>query len=1064
MVTESGSDGDISISKEILEEAEDLLDRGAQAETHQAKIVALSDLLSSVFDVDLDEVLPGIEQRLDSKVLGVTGRIDLFYQGLVVEMKTDFDDEYDEATSKLRDSYFPLLLERHPGKKFVGLITDMNKFELVRPVVEDGDVVDIAVIERIDVRQRDIRQVVFWLDSALFSGKVRVPSADELQRKFGPASPTYELAVEELEELWNGVKDEGSAQLRLDLWTRMMEIVYGSSPDEDAFVAQTYLSILVKLLVKLRLEPTAPESEDEFVEIMDGDYFVNHGITNLIEEDFFAWILSEDVKSEAFAIARKLARGLNVYEVDEAEEDLFKEVYQEIVSLHQRHGTGEYYTPRWLCEFTLEEALEPYGPGPEEFPRLLDPACGSGGFLTAGIYELRDRSREMSPEDQLESIIGKVQGIDVNPLAVIIARANYAIALGDLLDVGRQITIPVFAADSIKLPELQASLQQGVPCYAIEVENRNLLVPKSIASDSERRMTVLDALGRASRHYRDGLSRDQAEVYLERQLPEYVGSNEKSVLFETLKDLLLFIDEDKDHIWIYLLNNFYAPIMMKEASEDPLELLVGNPPWIAMRSINNQDYQDFLKDEVEEYELLDEEDIKLFTHMEMATLFFRKAPDLYLDEEHGGRVAFIMPVSVTTGALHHKRFNEFDNPTMELQEVHSFRGVRNIFSLPPCVLIARLGHESEFPVDLVEWEGSLTGLPRNAGWDTIQREVDSSTGDYSPAKIPTEESPYYDDDSLQAGATLNPRNLFYVEFVRRGELGVNEQAPLVKTDSELAKHAGKKYKDIVVEGQVESKFIHASFLGKDLIPFGRLPPRPVVLPSVVENGERFLLDETALRNRGYPLMAEWLENGETHWAENRTEKSADQFPSVTDRIDYHSHFTNQDPERRFVVVYNGRGADSYPSVIDREDIPEIHVDGSTIQPTDFVADSTNYIYQTNDSDEAHYLCAVLNSREVHEAVKPFQPEGAYGYRDIYRRPFRLPIPKFDEGDAGHVHLASLSREAHEIVENIEFSDEGFRTRRRIATETLEEEGLLPEIDDVVLSLGMTGAASLDETS
>lgn len=1050
---------DISIAGEILEEAETQLTRGADAESHQAKIVAFSDFLSTVFDADLDDVLPGIEQRLGSRILGVTGRVDLLYRGLVLEMKTDFDQEYDDAVEQLRDTYFPVLLEETSDESYVGLITDMNQFELVRPVVDDGDVVDVATIDRIDARQQDTEQMVFWLDSVVFSGKVRVPSADELLVKFGPGSPTYEFAVDRLEQLWTTVEEDESAQLRLDLWTRMMEIVYGSSPDEEAFVAQTYLAILVKLLVKLRLEPSVPTDRDVFGSIMDGEYFANHGITNLIEEDFFSWILADDVRTEAFEVGTKLARALNVYDIEMAEEDLFKEVYQEIVSLHQRHGTGEYYTPRWLCEFALEEALEPYGPDAEDFPRLLDPSCGSGGFLTAGIHELLDRSEELSPGERLNLVTGKVQGIDVNPLAVIVARANYAIALGDLLNIGRQVTIPVFAADSIKLPELQASLQHGVRCYAIEVESRTLLVPESVATDGEQRTAVLDSLGRASRHYREGLSRDEAAAFLERQLPDGLEADEMSVLHETLKDLLHLVDEDKDHIWVYLLNNFYAPILLKDETDEPIELLIGNPPWIVMRSIANQEYQDFLKESVTEYGLLDEEDIKLYTHMEMATLFFRKTPDIYLQE--GGRVVYIMPVSVTTGALHHKNFNDFDNPQMSLDKIHSFRGVRNIFSLPPCVLFAELGPETAFPVDSTEWEGSLTDLQRNASWETVEPILDSTLGEYAPAEIPTDESPYY--EAVYEGATITPRNLYYVEFERSGELGVDSRTPLVKTSDDVARVAGKRWKDVRMEGRVESEFIHASYLGKDIIPFGTLQPRPVVIPSVVEQDERRLVDEDGLRNRGYPNTAEWLERAEEHWSENQTEKSAERFESILDRLDYHDLFTGQDPTNRYVVIYNGRGADSFATVIDRQRLPPLEVDGATIQFSDFVVDSTNYAYETNDRTEAHYLCAVLNSHEVHEAVKPFQPEGAYGHRDIGRRPFRLPIPEFDEDNAGHGRLAELSEKAHDLVGTIDFADDdGFRTRRRLATERLEEADVVDDINDIVLSLGMTGIQHVEE--
>lgn len=42
----------------------------------------------------------------------------------------------------------------------------------------------------------------------------------------------------------------------------------------------------------------------------------------------------------------------------QAEEDLFKEIYQEIVKRSERHRVGEYYTPEWLAELTLKEALK----------------------------------------------------------------------------------------------------------------------------------------------------------------------------------------------------------------------------------------------------------------------------------------------------------------------------------------------------------------------------------------------------------------------------------------------------------------------------------------------------------------------------------------------------------------------------------------------------------------------------------------------------------------------------------------------------------------------------------
>jgi len=1051
-----------SISEDIIENATAHLKKGKDAKSHQAKVVALSNFLDDIFGVDIDDILPGIEEKIGSQVLGLSGRIDVLYDNIVFEVKTDFNSERSDAIDKLENKYFPTLLEDSPKTRHIALITDLEQFELVKPVVDDGRIVGVESIDTHDTRQSDTKESIFWIDSALFSGHVKAPSADELTRKFGPNAPTYNIAIEELEDLWAKFIEENSDDARLNLWGRMMEIVYGDVPDESAFVSQTYLSMLVKILVRLRLNPSVPTDENEYIDVITGDFFEEYGITNLIEEDFYTWILDDSVREDAADIFVDLAQSLNIYDLDLAQEDLFKEVYQEIVAANQRHGTGEYYTPRWLCEYTLNTALEQYGSTQEEFPRILDPACGSGGFLTEAIHACLETTDDFDDKETIDKVTSKVQGIDVNPLAVIIARSNYIIALGELLESSKEITIPIFASDSINLPDLRPSLHGGVNCYAVEAEDKDLMIPQSVAEDGQKRVEVLNVLSRTTRQYRadfsenEGeLTHDQAKALFNRQLPDHISDNENTILKQTLQDLLQFVDNGRDHIWIYVLNNFYAPTMLQS---EPFDLIIGNPPWIVMRSIENDQYQEFLKKSIQEYNLLDPSNINLYTHMEMATLFFRKSSDIYLREE--GYIGFIMPIGVTSGALQHQKFNDFDTPKMRLASVHSFKGVSDIFSLPPCILYAKKGESTEYPVSLIEWSGSTNNLPRNTQWNTVSTVISSEEGEYSPAEIPSSESPYYDD--FGQGTTINPRNLFYIDFVKSKRMGINPQKPLVKTSEAVAKVAGKKWKDIIIEGQVESEFIHASYLGKDLMPFGKMPPRPVVLPLIIENSSRILLQSEGLRNRGFPEMANWLEEAQEAWVENRTDKADNRFPHITDRINYQNLLINQDPTKRYIVIYNGRGADSFATVLDRENLDALDISGATIEFADFIADQTNRYHETNSEDEAHYLCAVLNSHEIHQAVKPFQPEGAYGHRDIGRRPFKLPIPEFDSDEAAHINLADLSREGHKLISGIDFDEEyGFRKRRNITNEVLEEDGLIDRIDKIVLSLGITGTTIVD---
>src|SRR5664279_5521652 len=67
-----------------------------------------------------------------------------------------------------------------------------------------------------------------------------------------------------------------------------------------------------------------------------------------------------------------------------AEKQHFGDVYEQILNDLQSAGNaGEYYTPRAVTAFMAERI----DPRPGEL--LLDPACGTGGFLTCAINHMR---------------------------------------------------------------------------------------------------------------------------------------------------------------------------------------------------------------------------------------------------------------------------------------------------------------------------------------------------------------------------------------------------------------------------------------------------------------------------------------------------------------------------------------------------------------------------------------------------------------------------------------------------------------------------------------------------
>ncbi len=119
--------------------------------------------------------------------------------------------------------------------------------------------------------------------------------------------------------------------------------------------------------------------------------------------------------------------------------DLFRPLYENLLTAKMRHGSGEHYTPEWLAVHMLNQI----GFRGEKEATLIDPSCGSGTFLVEAI--LRKRAHRDCLDDW-----GKVVGIDINPLAVLAAKVNCLIAAGYRPSSSAEaLEIPVFQHDVV---------------------------------------------------------------------------------------------------------------------------------------------------------------------------------------------------------------------------------------------------------------------------------------------------------------------------------------------------------------------------------------------------------------------------------------------------------------------------------------------------------------------------------------------------------------------------------------------------------------------------------------
>lgn len=96
---------------------------------------------------------------------------------------------------------------------------------------------------------------------------------------------------------------------------------------------------------------------------------------------------------------------------------LFNEIYEKILKDLQSAGNaGEYYTPRAVTQFMVDMVAPKLG------EKVLDPACGTGGFLTCTIEHIRSKYVKSVEDETL--LQASILGVEKKPLPHLLCTTN----------------------------------------------------------------------------------------------------------------------------------------------------------------------------------------------------------------------------------------------------------------------------------------------------------------------------------------------------------------------------------------------------------------------------------------------------------------------------------------------------------------------------------------------------------------------------------------------------------------------------------------------------------------
>ena len=349
-----------------------------------------------------------------------------------------------------------------------------------------------------------------------------------------------------------------------NLWLDMMR-TSGMVPDSEVgrerlFLAHSFLIVIVRLVSHTL---GGPRRSDEW--------------TTFLQDGFASWVLD-------FRLGRQWAEQVrdkvDGYDWRRRRGDVLRDLYHRYVSEQDRKVFGEFYTPDWLAALMVEEVLdddwiesaaEAALTGDVNGVGVLDPACGSGTFLYhAALRILTSPSvRDLRPVERANVVARLVNGMDIHPVAVEIARVNLERALpGEPTDGASAFR--VFLGDSLQTGT------HGSLIFGHTADTMRLTTPKG----NQAHIPMTFAM---SPSFAENMRRMVNAAVEGKPLPPGIADDDNRTELESCQSQLQeIVTEEGNSVWTWYAVNLAGPHLLAERK---IDRIVANPPWVKLADI-----------------------------------------------------------------------------------------------------------------------------------------------------------------------------------------------------------------------------------------------------------------------------------------------------------------------------------------------------------------------------------------------------------------------------------------------------------------------------------------------
>lgn len=218
---------------------------------------------------------------------------------------------------------------------------------------------------------------------------------------------------------------DGDAQRLSQLVWMLFLKIFDDQEKEHELINPKYKSPIPEEL-RWRNWATDPEgmTGDKLLEFVNNTLFKRLKDLSFDESEDPCGFIVREVFADSYnymksgTLIRQVINKINEINFNKADDrHAFNDLYEHLLKELQSAGNaGEYYTPRPLTRFVVEMV------GPKLGESVLDPACGTGGFLIDALEYVRKREvKTQADEKKLQS---QIRGVELKPLPHLLAITN----------------------------------------------------------------------------------------------------------------------------------------------------------------------------------------------------------------------------------------------------------------------------------------------------------------------------------------------------------------------------------------------------------------------------------------------------------------------------------------------------------------------------------------------------------------------------------------------------------------------------------------------------------------